>query len=223
VRPGQIFVSYSHADRDCALQLVEWLEARAIGCWIAPRDITPAADWAEEIIDAISAARVMVLVFSATSNQSAQVRREVERAVHKGLMILPFRIAEVTPSKSLEYFLSSQHWLDAFPPPLQPHYAKLSAYLAAVLSSNAPRPDSQTTSVPAFKPAILEITVAGQLSASLLRQIEARLAGYLGPVAKHLVRRAAMNAATIDEVVNRLAAELNTDIDRRRFVDECLK
>ena len=33
--------------------------------------------------DAISASRVMVLVFSAASNDSPQVRREVERAVHK--------------------------------------------------------------------------------------------------------------------------------------------
>jgi hypothetical protein len=51
------------------------------------------------------------------SNHSAQVRREVERAVHKQVQILPFRIEDVLPSKSLEYFLSSQHWMDAFPPP----------------------------------------------------------------------------------------------------------
>jgi hypothetical protein len=64
-------------------------------CWVAPRDIPPAADWAAEIIAAISAAR----------------------AVHKQVQILPFRIEDVLPSKSLEYFLSSQHWMDAFPPP----------------------------------------------------------------------------------------------------------
>jgi hypothetical protein len=49
------------------------------------------------------------------------VRREVERAVHKQVSILPFRIENVLPSKSLEYFLSAQHWLDAFPPPREPH------------------------------------------------------------------------------------------------------
>ena len=68
-------------------------------------------------MDAISAARVMILVFSASSNHSPQVRREVERAVHKQLSILPFRIEDVLPSKSLEFFLSTQHWMDAFPPP----------------------------------------------------------------------------------------------------------
>jgi hypothetical protein len=51
----------------------------------------------------------MVLVFSAASNDSPQVRRDVERAVHKNVIILPFRIEEVMPSKSLEFFLSTQH------------------------------------------------------------------------------------------------------------------
>ncbi len=59
----------------------------------------------------------MVLVFSASSNDSPQVRREVERAVHKDLRILPFRLEDVLPSHSLEYFLSTQHWLDGFPGP----------------------------------------------------------------------------------------------------------
>ena len=66
--------------------MVERVEAQGIECWIAPRDIAPSADWAAEIIDAISGARTMILVFSANSNESPQVRREVERAVHKNLM-----------------------------------------------------------------------------------------------------------------------------------------
>ena len=59
----------------------------------------PAADWAEEIIEAISGARVMVLVFSASTNDSPQVRREVERAVHQRVAVLPFRIEDVLPSQ----------------------------------------------------------------------------------------------------------------------------
>ena len=114
---SDIFISYSQADRECAHAVAALLEAHGLKCWIAPRDISPSADWAAEIIDAISSARVMLLVFSASSNQSPQVRREVERAVHKGVTVLPFRIEDVVPSKSLEFFLSAQHWMDAFPPP----------------------------------------------------------------------------------------------------------
>ena len=59
-----VFISYSQPDYDCAMELVARIERDGIQCWIAPRDIAPSADWAAEIIDAISNARVMILVFS---------------------------------------------------------------------------------------------------------------------------------------------------------------
>src|ERR1700680_791189 len=133
----EVFISYSQPDRDCAFELVARLEGQGINCWIAPRDIAPSADWAAEIMDANSSARAMILVFSANSNQSPQVRREVERAVHKQLSVLPFRIEDVPPSKSLEFFLSAQHWMDAFPPPREPHYSRLCAYLQTQLAAEA--------------------------------------------------------------------------------------
>ena len=73
--PHDLFVSYSQPDREAAFTLVQRLEARGISVWIAPRDVSPAADWAAEIIDAITSARLMLLVFSASSNDSGQVRR----------------------------------------------------------------------------------------------------------------------------------------------------
>src|SRR5271155_2777445 len=143
-----VFVSYSVPDRDCAFELVARLEARGLSVWIAPRDISPAAEWAEEIIDAISAARLMVLVFSSHSNASPQVRREVERAVHHQAPVLPFRLEDISPSKSLEYFLSSQHWFDGFPPPREPHYERLSAMVAARLNAAETPPATPVATAP---------------------------------------------------------------------------
>ena len=60
---------------------------------------------------------MLVLVFSAAANASAQVRREVERAGSRDIPILPIRIEDVLPAKSLEYFLSEAHWLTATNPP----------------------------------------------------------------------------------------------------------
>src|SRR5579863_4340790 len=134
------------------------LETTGFTVWIAPRDVSPAAEWAAEIIEAISAARVMVLVFSQSSNSSPQVRREVERAVHKDLRILPFRIEDVLPSRSLEYFLSSQHWLDAFPPPLESHYTRLTDYLQALLRA---APATAATAVSGTYPAAAVATATG--------------------------------------------------------------
>jgi len=211
---SDIFISYSQADRGCAHEMVALLEAQGLRCWIAPRDISPSADWAAEIIDAISAARVMVLVFSSSSNQSPQVRREIERAVHKGVTVLPFRIEDVVPSKSLEFFLSAQHWMDAFAPPREPHYARLCAHLRSQLAhGSAPQPIPAITSAPA----------AGQniFDAAELQHIERQLAGYIGPVARHLVKTAALRAAAVEELVSRLATELDTDSERREFTQRC--
>src|SRR5271154_7172996 len=205
-----VFVSYSQPDSGCAMELVNRVEAEGVNCWIAPRDIAPSADWAAEIIDAIANSRTMILVFSACSNESPQVRREVERAVHKQVSILPFRIENVLPSKSLEYFLSAQHWMDAFPPPREPHYARLCAYLKSQrgVAPAVAVPAGATVRSPIFDPA--EVL-----------HIERQLAGYIGPVAKHLVRQAALRAAGVDDLVSRLAAELDTESDRREFTRRC--
>jgi hypothetical protein len=205
-----VFISYSQPDQACAYELVERVEGAGVECWIAPRDITPSADWAAEIIDAISGARTMILVFSANSNESPQVRREVERAVHKNLCILPFRIENVLPSKSLEYFLSAQHWMDAFPPPREPHYVRLCAYLKSQLG------------VPPAVAVAAAVTVRSPIyDAAEVLHIERQLAGYIGPLAKHLVKQAALRAAGVDDLVSRLATELDSESDRREFTRRC--
>ena len=209
-----VFISYSQSDRDCAIELVARLEEQGIDCWVAPRDIAPSADWAAEIMDAISSARVMILVFSASSNLSPQVRREVERAVHKQLSILPFRIEDVLPSKSLEFFLSTQHWMDAFPAPREPHYARLCTYLKTQMNAEpAPPPTPENTTAAAAS--------THAFAAADLQHIERQLAGYIGPLAKHLVKTASLRAAGIDDLVSRLATELDTAAERREFTQRC--
>jgi TIR domain len=218
----EVFISYSQPDRECAFELVSRLEGQGINCWIAPRDIAPSADWAAEIMDAISSARAMILVFSASSNQSPQVRREVERAVHKELSILPFRIENVLPSKSLEFFLSTQHWLDAFPPPREPHYARLCAYLGTQLGAQT---QAGTAPAPASRSVPVDTANTGTrpqlIDASELQHIERQLAGYIGPMARFLVKATAPRAAGVDDLVVRLASELETDSERREFTLRC--
>ena len=129
-----VFVSYSSRDKPTADAVVARLEAAKLRCWIAPRDILPGMEWGEAIIDGINRSRLMVLVFSSNANASPQIRREVERAVNKSLPIIPFRIEDVFPSRSLEYFLSSPHWLDALTPPVEAHIQKLSESIKTLLA-----------------------------------------------------------------------------------------
>jgi WD40 repeat protein len=120
-----VFICYSNQDKSTADAVSVTLESQGIPCWIAPRDILPGISWGEAIIDAITDARLLILILSSHSNRSQQVMREVERAASKGVLILPFRIENTSLSKSLEYFISGSQWLEASPPPIEPHLGKL--------------------------------------------------------------------------------------------------
>lgn len=147
-----VFVSYSSKDKPVADAVCATLEQRGTRCWIAPRDILPGRDWGEAIVDAIGAARVMVLVFSKSANASPQVKREVERAVNKGVIIVPFRIEEVQPSKNLEYFLGTPHWLDALTRPLEQHLEYLADTVSRLLSGEQPEPRPAPVTSPRLTP-----------------------------------------------------------------------
>jgi TolB-like protein len=147
-----VFVSYSVKDKAVADAIVSRLEAGSVTCWIAPRDVVPGADWGESIIDAIESSRIMILVFSQNANVSSQIKREVERAVNKGVYIIPFRVEDVPPTRALEYFISSSQWMDAFSPPLEHHVDNLAKTVIRVLASprfretgELPEPDKTTT------------------------------------------------------------------------------
>jgi hypothetical protein len=73
------------------------------------------------------------LIFSANANESPQIRREVERAVNKGVPIIPLRIQDIAPTRSLEYFIGTVHWLDALTPPLESHLRRLVETVKALL------------------------------------------------------------------------------------------
>jgi len=128
-----VFISYVAHDKATADAICASIEARRLRCWIAPRDILPGADWAASIVDAITGSRAMVLVFSAETNLSSQVKREVEKAVNCGVAIIPFRVEDVPFSKSLSYFLSTCHWLDALTPPIETHISRLTAAVDGLL------------------------------------------------------------------------------------------
>jgi len=122
-----VFVSYAAADRATAFSVVTGLESRGMRCWVAPRDIAAGSEYGEEIVEAVKACRILVVIFSEQANSSPHVRREVERAVSARRAILPFRIEDIAPTGAMEYALGNTHWLDAFTRPLDPHIAALTA------------------------------------------------------------------------------------------------
>ncbi len=129
-----VFISYASEDKSVADAVCATLESRGIRCWIAPRDVLPGLHYGEAIIDAIRECRIMILVFSSKANLSGHIPKEIERAVSQGSTIMPLRIEDVVPAKSLDYFIGGVHWLDALTPPIEAHLQRLAGNVKTLLS-----------------------------------------------------------------------------------------
>lgn len=132
-----VFICHASEDRAIANAICSHLERNRIRCWIAPRDVVPGSDYAQSIVEAIASTKLTVLLFSHSSNHSPHVKREIERSVSHGIPILPFRVEDVVPSPSLEYFISDSHWLDAVTPPMEEHLEYLAGTVRMLLDRAA--------------------------------------------------------------------------------------
>jgi TIR domain len=106
---------------------------------MAPRNILPGSSYGEAIITAIQQTHIMILVFTANANESVYVNKEVERAVSKGAIIIPMRFQDILPTKALDFFLGSEHWLDAINPPFKRHLDKLVESVRAFIETKKPQ------------------------------------------------------------------------------------
>jgi hypothetical protein len=59
------------------------------------------------------------------------------------------------------------------------------------------------------------------LPSALLERLSAALAQFIGPIADHVVRRAAVPGRSEQDVVNALALELEDDRERKQFLMRC--
>lgn len=163
--PHDVFISYSSRDSTTALAIVSALEGAGIRCWIAPRDIKAGDVWAQAIVSAIATSRAMVLVFSSHANRSGHVVNELDAAIRKGAIVVPFRIEDVMPEGAMEFHLRTRHWLDALTPDLGRHIGELVATMQTVLGHQqgaapvAP-PPGPTPTPPRPRP-VLETTDSG--------------------------------------------------------------
>jgi hypothetical protein len=144
-----VFISHSSKDKPIADAICTNLEVAGIRCWIAPRDIAPGEDWPTAITKAIAQSRVMVLVFSANSNSSEDVSRELMLAASSKLVIVPFKIENVEPEPGKQYYLARTHWLDAMNPPTKEQIKSLVLRVGTILKSvdentSTSLPDSST-------------------------------------------------------------------------------
>src|SRR5580765_5357249 len=89
-----VFISHSSNDAELVVRLRELLETRGIGCWQAPRDLPEGLSYADQIVQGIEAADVLLLLASQSAVSSTHVMNEVEQAQKREKRIITVLIGK---------------------------------------------------------------------------------------------------------------------------------
>ncbi|MCR5709165.1 MAG: toll/interleukin-1 receptor domain-containing protein [Bacteroidales bacterium] len=105
---GRIFISYSTRNQKVANALCQYLEQQGVRCWIAPRDIPSASNYAGEITRAIKSCERFLLVYSKDACKSEHVKNEINLAINNAKPILPYCLDNSPYDDDLEYYLATK-------------------------------------------------------------------------------------------------------------------
>ena len=104
------FISYSSRDAAAAVEFCDLLESRGLSCWVAPRNIIPGREYADEIMRGMAGSASVVLLVSSNSNVSKHVMREVEQAIKLGKPIFPILLEKISCcSEKMIYGVDCNH------------------------------------------------------------------------------------------------------------------
>src|SRR6266705_1716638 len=100
---ARIFISFATQDRKVANTLCAALESRGFECWIASCDIRPGENFQIAIVRAIRKVKIMLLVFTSSSNNSEEMSKELALASQQKLIVIPLRVEDVAPNDAFSY------------------------------------------------------------------------------------------------------------------------
>ncbi len=110
--PPHLFISYASGDRPRVLRVVDILEKAGIHAWIDVDGITGGQNYGPEIVEGIKGCGALVMMCSAASLASRNVRQELLLAWRYGRPILPLRLEEIGFPEDLAYWLEGAQWID---------------------------------------------------------------------------------------------------------------
>jgi hypothetical protein len=234
--PPHFFICFSSKDQAIAVEVVEFLEAEGLKCWISSRDILPGDNYQESIVTALEGARGIIFLFSEASVASGEIRKELSLASSGSKPILPLRLSPVMPTGALRYELATHQWIDIFPDrqralgTLARTVRQVSVAPTGVGGSRvgtqtegaaAPDPASGDPSagIPAVgagaRPPGTPIIATGGAEFEAIRELLAR---HVGPIAKIYLQQAAAEARTMEDFCERLAAQIGAPGGRTEFL-----
>jgi hypothetical protein len=206
----RIFISFASADKSKAAAACAALERAGLVCWISYRDVRAGQNYQGAIVQALESAKAMVLIFSARTNESEEVSKELSLASAFKVPVIPLRIQESLPRGALHYELATRQWIDGFD-----DWEAAIAKLVETIGTTADRPllrESVAAPLAAAK------DVKPQISEQAIESAQAALTVYIGPIAPVLARKEAVGAASVDDFHDRLSRRIRSSEDRSAFL-----
>lgn len=212
-----------------AREVVEFLEADGLKCWISLRDVPPGQNYQESIVSAIEAAQGIVFLFSEHSSRSLEIKKELSIGGSISAPVFPLRLSPIAPSGALRYELAIRQWIDIFPH--RPHaLGKLAETIKTTINAPAgaeptdvvltralqPRPKAPARPAAKTRAVPREPIVAS--GSKEFEAIRALLARHIGPIAKVLIEKAASQAKTPAEFCDQLATHVSAPAERNSFL-----
>ncbi|MEY2563374.1 MAG: hypothetical protein QOH88_1567 [Verrucomicrobiota bacterium] len=127
-----VFISHSAKNRPVANAIRSALELAGFGCRCAPRIVRPGRLFSDEVASEINQSKALVLILSGESNDSEQILHEVQLAAGAQLLIIEFRIENVTPNDYLQPYLSRRYSIEAIKPSRERQIAQLKKLLGKI-------------------------------------------------------------------------------------------
>jgi hypothetical protein len=120
VEPGEVFVSYSSLDLDRVSSIVRELEDQGVTVWRDGERILGGDCYGPAIVDGIEHCTVLMLMCSASSMRSRNVKQEIQLAWRYGRPYLPLllddSIGRAYP-KQVQYWLEGCQWIEVLDRP----------------------------------------------------------------------------------------------------------
>ena len=141
-----VFISYASSDRERVLDIVAALREAGITCWIDQHGIEGGANWGQRIAEAIEGCTVFVLISSAASFSSRNVRQEIALAWQHDKRYIPLLLDTTPVPTDIAYWLATAQWIEVLDHPVETWLPKVEAALGHLSMAADP------TSIPVRSP-----------------------------------------------------------------------
>ncbi len=112
-----VFISYASVDRARVLEVATDLDAIGVEYWLDQADIPGGTSYGPEIVDGIKNAAALVLMCSAASLASRNVKQEIQLAWKHDRPILPLMLEQMFFPDDVSYWLEGAQWIEVLNKP----------------------------------------------------------------------------------------------------------